>query len=153
MSEDGIEGPTRARQHFGHTLSYVVNGEAELELGRLVRAHVGCLIMIPAGTPHRPVRKLALEAWCLRFCPSCLVNDGDWLQPFSAVRQGASPVVPVPAARQSKLTTLFEGLDEELERGEPHSSALAESWLRLILGELRRAAPHTRDGGPSGSLS
>ncbi|MGH1344241.1 MAG: helix-turn-helix domain-containing protein [Nannocystales bacterium] len=147
------EAHTGHVQHYGCTLAYVLDGEAELEIGRIVRALPGSMIVLPTGTPHRGIRRKDMDAWGLSFCPSCHdLSETAWMTPFQAVRRGASPVVTIPEARRPAVQSMFEGLHDELTLATAQASELGASWLRLILGELRRAAPSGSTAGRADSL-
>ncbi len=147
------EAPRGQTQHYGCTLTYVLDGELELEVDRPVLARSGSLILVPLGTPHRGVRRRDLEAWGLSFCPSCLgLGKTTWMTPYQAVRHGASPVLTVPPDRREHIEFLFKGLNEELSRRAPLSSELETAWLRLILGELHRLFPNSTLDGREGTL-
>ncbi len=140
MSGDGAvkAGPV---QHYGCTLSYVLSGHVELETDRVVSAGPGSMIVVPIGTPHRGVRLARMEAFGLSFCPSCLgLAESPWMAPFQAVRRGASPIFDIAEDRRNSVVSMFAGLSEELERGGSEPNELSQAWLRLILGELKRAA-------------
>jgi AraC-like DNA-binding protein len=119
--------------------------------------HVGAgdVLLVPAGEPHRMLERHDPELWGLAFCVPCFAADaaGSLLEPFERVRDGASAVVHIPAARHAYL----EGLLRELEDvtaawrgpGDAHD-AVQRSLLTLVLAEVARAAdpaPAPRGGG------
>ncbi len=137
------ERPHKTVQHFGCSIAYLTRGEAEVEVGHRVRIAAGSVLMLPAATPHRGLRQQDIEAWSLGFCPSCLGLrlETPGLASIVSIRSGGSPVRTIEPGRRAKVEFLFEGLFDELARDGAQSQELALSWLRLILGEIQRAAP------------
>jgi len=140
-------------QHYGCTLSYVLEGRAEMEIGRAVSARAGNMIVVPIGTPHRGVFLEKMEAWGLSFCPSCLgLAETTWMAPFQAVRRGASPILDIAGERRPAILTMFQGLSDELDQGGSEPNELAQAWLRLLLGEVRKASLSIDTLAPPDSL-
>jgi AraC-like DNA-binding protein len=121
-----------------------LNGEHDLRAGDL--------LLVPAGQPHRALDRRPSELWGLSFYMPSFVASGaeSLLEPFERVRDGASPVVRIPTARQAHLQALFE----ELERvgREPRSSdslgVVQGCLLTLILADVEQAA-RSLVAGPS----
>lgn len=118
----------------------------------------GDVLLVPAGEPHRSLERRRLRFWGLAFCVPCFAAHGGapLLEPFERVRDGASPVVRIPADRHAHL----EGLFAELERtgGEPRAPSdtldvVQRSLLTLILAEVDRASrPSEGRRGPGGGV-
>jgi AraC-like DNA-binding protein len=138
-------GPFRpARAPAVHTyvaLALHVGGQVRVEHRGEFDLRAGHLHLIPAGDAHRVLSASRPEIWGLAFCRTCLdpARYGDLLAPIDRVRHGASPVVELPAARQ----TYVLGLLQELEREQQAASAMpvvAESLLALVLAEVVRGS-------------
>ncbi len=105
----------------------------------------GDVLLVPAGAPHRMLEARGMESWGLAFCVPCFAADGtaSLLEPFERVREGASAVVQIPAARHAYLEGLFRELESTgRERRGPTESldAVQRSLLTLILAEVDRAS-------------
>ncbi len=104
----------------------------------------GDVLLVPAGQSHRTLERRRPEYWGLSFCVPCFAVEGavTFLEPFERVRDGASAVVHIPAARQQFLEGLFRELAEAGR--DPQSGgafdAVQRSLLTLILNEVERAA-------------
>ena len=119
--------------HVGGRMRVEHRGEFELRAGHL---H-----LIPAGDAHRVLSASNAEMWGLGFCRTCLdpARYGELLAPLDRVRQGASPVVELPAARQAYVLDLLRELDREQHAGGA-MPVVAESLLALVLAEVVRAS-------------
>ena len=88
--------------------------------------------------------------WCLGFCVPCIAQEmaTGFFEPFERVRDGMSPVVRIPPARQGFFLSLFQELNRP-SPGDPDAS-IRRSLLTLILHEVVLAAgPVQRVGTPS----
>lgn len=123
--------------HTGGRVRVEHHGEHELGPGHL---H-----LVPAGDAHRVLTASRPEMWGLAFCRTCLDPDrfGELLAPFDRVREGGSPVVELPAARQSHVLDLLRELERE-QRAAAAIPVVAESLLALVLAEILRAAGPAR---------
>jgi AraC family transcriptional activator of pobA len=131
--------------HLSGTLRVAQRGDWKLTSGDV--------FLIPAGEPHRMLETHGVEAWGLGFCVPCFQASNErepsdesrsWFAPFERVRDGASPVVSIPAARQAFLQTLFSELEQACARArgaQADVGALAaqRSLLTLVFDEIRRA--------------
>ncbi len=140
--------------HHAETLvSYLRAGSAVLDIGGTVRVTPGCFVLLPAGVPHQAVERVEVDLWGAFCCPSCLgLSDHVLMEPFRQVRGGASPVARVDEARQQRVEDLFAHLNEEAARPGPEARAVAESLLRVVLGECSRAWSG-RDAGLGDTLA
>ncbi|MEZ4380399.1 MAG: AraC family transcriptional regulator [Nannocystaceae bacterium] len=131
------------RSHTDHVLTYVAAGTLEMDLGEAVRAAPGCVLLLPAGTPHEPRRGEGLELWGLRFCASCFALDEDQplMAPFHRVRRGALPMVAIPRGHRRRVVELLRDMEAELRAALPESRELVRCMLLLLLAEVRRAMP------------
>lgn len=139
----GAHAPHGPRHHTGDVLTYLVAGRADLRIGHPLAVEVGSFVILPAGVPHSAGPQEAFEAWGVLFCCTCvgLTPTSPLMEPFRRVRQGAAPVVPVVTERRPGVVALFERLHEESLRTAPEAAEVADALLRVLLGELLRAAP------------
>jgi AraC family transcriptional regulator, transcriptional activator of pobA len=109
----------------------------------------GDMHLVPAGDMHRALSAQRAEMWGLAFCRTCLdpMRYRDLLAPFDRVRQGAAPVVRLPAARQQYVLDLLGELSREHSAGAP-MPVVAESLLALVLAEVARASSTSAPIGP-----
>jgi len=134
--------------HSYAVLGFYTGGCSRVEQHGEWTVREGDVLLVPAGEPHRMLEIQRSECWGLAFCVPCFATDGAavLLEPFERVRDGAAPVVRIPAARHGFLEGLFREL-EELGR-EPRVAsetldAVQRSLLTLILNEIDRAASST----------
>jgi AraC family transcriptional activator of pobA len=101
----------------------------------------GDMHLVPAGDMHRALSARRSEMWGLAFCRTCLdpIRYRELLAPFERVRQGAAPVVKLPAARQQYVLDLLGELAREHRAGAP-MPVVADSLLALVLAEVARAS-------------
>lgn len=130
--------------HADAVLALQIGGRARVELGGEWTVSAGDVWLVPAGARHRMMELRQAEYWGLSLSVPCFAGDASalLLEPFERVRDGASPVIRIPAARQGYL----EGLFVELERSgrEPSAAgdvraAVQRSLLTLILAEVGAA--------------
>lgn len=139
--------PERARAPVTHsyaTLAFHRGGRSRIEQNGRWTLRPGDVLLVPAGTPHRMIDTQGAECWTLAFCVSCVAGDGavSLLEPFERVRDGASAVVHVPAARHAFLEGLFrelEDLDQRVRERSDATFVVERSLLTLILAEVARA--------------
>jgi AraC family transcriptional regulator, transcriptional activator of pobA len=140
--------------HSYAALAFYVGGQSRVELNGEWKLGEGDVLIVPAGQPHRMLQMRRPEFWGLSFCVPCFATEGSMslLDPFERVRDGASAVVRIPAARCGH----FEGLFREVERvgqapGRPSNAldAVQRSLLTLIIAEIDEAA--SPDGFPRGA--
>ncbi|RYZ06420.1 MAG: AraC family transcriptional regulator [Myxococcales bacterium] len=145
----------RAATHDYSVVMLVTGGRSRVEQRGEWALGAGDVLLVPAGQAHRLLEMQRSEYWGLGFCAPCFAAEGaaSLLQPLEHVRDGAAPVVAIPAARQAFLEGLFREL-EQLTHGSSWRPGEAEqavrtSLLTLILAEVERArAP----GGPRAAL-
>lgn len=144
--------PRAPAMHTHATLVFYTGGSARVALHQEYELRAGEVMIIPAGAPHRMIATRAPELWGLGFCVPCFAGSGDTLllEPFERVRDGASPVVKIPAARHAFLSSLFEELSHR--RGQRLDSA-QHSLLTLILSEVATHARAINDSGTSGVVA
>ena len=150
VSRHGPEDLTASARHpVTHSyaaLLFHTGGRTRMEQDGAWNVVEGDVLLVPAGAAHRMIERRQARFWGAGFCVPCFAAEGaaSLLAPFERVRDGASAVVRIPAARQDFLVSLFE----ELERvaGTPHGSpddplsAVQRSLLTLILNEVDSAA-------------
>lgn len=119
--------------HTGGSMRVEHHGDFELGPGDM---H-----LVPAGDMHRALSARRSEMWGLAFCRTCLdpIRYRNLLAPFERVRQGAAPVVKLPAARQQYVLDLLGELEREHRAGAP-MPVVADSLLALVLAEVARAS-------------
>jgi AraC-like DNA-binding protein len=126
--------------HDFAALSFYVGGESRVEQRAIWTIEAGDVLIVPAGEPHRLVEAQRPDFWSVGFCVPCLatLTSAALFEPFERVRDGASPVVRIPAHRRTFFTSLFD----ELSAMSPSTSAhvVRESLLTLIVSEVSRAA-------------
>ncbi len=127
----------------GHAvLTFFVGGSAELEQRGRVHVHAGDVHLIPAGEAHRLVSARKAEAWGVGFDTIGLAGPelAGLLAPFERVRDGATSVISIPAARQEHLRTLLAELGRETATPALEAQPVQRSLLTLALAEVARAA-------------
>jgi AraC-like DNA-binding protein len=137
----------RARAPVAHsyaTLTFHSGGRSRIEQNGRWTLRSGDVLLVPAGEAHRMLDTEEAECWALAFCVSCVAGDGavSLLEPFERVRDGASAVVHIPAARHAFLEGLFRELEDISQQSLDRSDALLvveKSLLTLILAEVARA--------------
>lgn len=131
-------------------IGYVATGLLRLEYRTVAEATAGCLGIMPAGVPHRALGGEG-QWWFAEFCAPChqLDEASALMRPFTRVRAGATPVVPVHPSRRRHIVRLFKDLRVECERRVPESVDLARSILALLLGEACRALPRAESSSPN----
>ncbi|WP_437672243.1 helix-turn-helix transcriptional regulator [Sorangium sp. So ce131] len=135
-----LRPPRTPAVHTFVVLALHVGGRTRVEHHGEFELRAGHLHLIPAGDAHRVLSASGPEVWKLAFCRSCLDPDryGQLLAPLDRVRQGASPVVELPTARQAYVLDLFRELDRE-QTAAGAMPVVAESLLALVLAEVVRA--------------
>jgi AraC-like DNA-binding protein len=141
--------------HSYAALGFYTGGSSRVELRGEWKLREGDLLLIPAGEAHRTLDTQRAEFWGLSFCVPCFAADGasTLLAPFERVRDGASAVVHVPAARHEYLTGLFRELERLGHAPRPPSDALdavQRSLLTLILAEAVTASGADDPPRPAG---
>jgi AraC family transcriptional regulator, transcriptional activator of pobA len=131
--------------HDYAVVAFYTGGRSRMEQNGEWQLRPGDVLLVPAGMPHRTIERSAQEYWGLSFCVPCFAAAGAaaLLEPFERVRDGASAVVHVPAARRAYLEELFRELAEvATATGGPSQAldAVQRSLLTLILAEVDRAA-------------
>lgn len=131
--------------HSYAALSFFTGGRSRAEQNGEWNLGEGDVLLVPAGEPHRMLEMRRAESWGLAFCVPCFAAEGatSLLGPFERVRDGASAVVHIPAARHEFLQGLFRELEEvgHQPRGPGDIfTTVQRSLLTLILAEVDRAA-------------
>lgn len=132
------EAPSRTPvTHSYAALAFCTEGRSRIEQQGRWTLEAGDVLLVPAGQPHRFLEGKRPAYWGLGFCVSCYAASGAaaLLEPFERVRDGASAVVRIPAARHAFLESLFRELEEA-----PAAEAIQHSLVTLILNEVGRAA-------------
>lgn len=135
--------------HSYAALAFFTEGASRIEQNGEWQLTAGDAILIPAGAAHRHLDERRVGYWGLGFCVPCFAANGAaaMLEPFEKVRDGASAVVHVPAARHAFLEQLFRELAESARqpmRDKGTLAAVQHSLLTLILNEVdAAAAPRT----------
>ena len=135
--------------HTYAALGLVLQGRGTFQQGGRFELRPGDVYLVPAGMRHRMLEVEGLDAWGVRFSPSCFASDalGDLFAPFDRARAGGSAVVSIPSERRTFLATLCD----ELARA--GGDAIAErSLLSLVLTEVSRAAGAATSVHAPGSL-
>lgn len=133
--------------HSYAAVAFYTGGRGRMELAGEWSLTEGDVLLVPPGAPHRALEANGLELWGVSFCVPCFAAEeaGALLVPFERVRDGASPVVSIPASRRAFLASLFEELarDEVLGDGAARvlhvPGSVERSLLTLILAEVERA--------------
>ena len=143
-------GPCRTPVTHTHAaLAFYTGGRSRVEQQGQWTLEAGDVLLVPAGQPHRFLETGRPEHWNLGFCAPCYAAAGAvaLLEPFERVRDGASAVVRIPAARHGFLDSLFRELAEA-----PREEAVQHSLVTLILNEVGRAATWDRGALPQRSV-
>ncbi|HEU4537378.1 MAG TPA: AraC family transcriptional regulator [Polyangiaceae bacterium] len=145
----------RPATHSYATLVFFTGGHSRMEQNGHWELSPGDVLLIPAGQPHRRLEARRAELWGLSFCAPCFAADGaaTLLEPFERVRDGASAVVRVPAARHAFFEGLLRelaGVADEPPRSPETRAAVERSLLTLLLHEVDRAAAPPAPGAPPG---
>lgn len=127
--------------HLGDVLGYVKAGTVSFDVDGPLVAPAGRLVLIPAGTPHRPLGMQGADYMTLGFCASCLGFDASHplMAPFARVRRGSVPVLAVPEAERDWVSQLFERLHVEFQERRRGGFDAQCALLRLLLLEVQRA--------------
>lgn len=124
---------------------YVTRGHATFEQQGLWDVGPGDVLVIPAGRPHRRVSSNESEYWGLGICLPCFGNEFDAgvLDPFEAVRNGASAVASIRPDRQSFTVNLLQELAAHCDAPNAATPLIQRSLLALILNEVVTARGST----------
>lgn len=140
--------------HGYAALAFYTGGRARMELRGDWELGEGDILLVPAGEPHRMLQMRDPELWGLGVYVPCFAADGAaaLLEPFERVRDGASAVVHVSAARHEYLAGLFRELENGPRGSGDTFDAVQRSLLTLILAEVERASrvidpPRAAGGG------
>lgn len=152
--------PAPARASVTHSyaaLAFYTGGGSRVELQGEWQLREGDVLLVPAGAPHRMLETRHPEFWGLSFCVPCFAAEGAaaLLEPYERVRDGASAVVHIPAARHDYLLGLFrelENLGREPRRPSDTIDDVERSLLTLILADVDSASavdkgPRVASGG------
>jgi AraC family transcriptional activator of pobA len=131
--------------HTFAALAFFTSGRSRMEQNGRWDVGAGDILLVPAGQPHRRLETQRSEYWGLSFCVPCFAADGaaPLLAPFERVRDGASAVVSIPAARHAFLESLFRELESLGRTARPAASmrpTVQRSLLTLVLNEVEHAA-------------
>lgn len=142
--------------HDHAAVLFLTAGRSRVELNGEWQLAEGDALLVPAGHAHRMLEQRGSEYWGLGFRAPVVAVEGatSLLEPLERVRDGASAVVPIPAARHGFLVGLFRELQQLGEQGRGASEALhavQKSLVTLILAEIERAAPPREVGVPARS--
>lgn len=148
---------TPCRTPFTHSYATVVfhtGGRSRVELNGEWNVREGDVLLVPAGEPHLTLEAHGLECWALSFCAPSFAAGGpaSFLEPFEKVRDGASAVVQIPAARHAFLAGLLTELEAVGRAPGGDHDAVQRSLLTLILAEVDRAAGPRGARVPAGSV-
>lgn len=146
---DRREPRGRVVTHDYSALAFYTGGRTRIEQNGEHRVRAGDLVLVPAGQPHRMLALEGSEYWGLAFCTPCFTEHGGaaLLAPLERVRDGASPVVPIPPARHAFLESLFRELGEHSPSAGVEREAIQRSLLTLVLAEAERAMALTVPAG------
>jgi AraC family transcriptional activator of pobA len=122
----------RHASHDYAAISFYTAGRARIEQNGEWSVGEGDILVVPAGMPHRMLEMRGARYWGLALRPPSL--SPALLAPLERVRDGAAAVVPIPAARQPFLESLFRELEQN-----GHEERVQFSVLTLILAEIDRA--------------
>jgi len=130
--------------HDRAVISFCTGGRSRVEQRGAWRIAEGDVLLVPAGEAHRTLDQEQPEAWGVAFSVPCFVADGavGLLDPLERVRDGASPVVSIPAARHTFLAGIFAELESVVDGPQARhatTEAVQRSLLTLILAEVARA--------------
>lgn len=138
---DHCDPHRRVVTHDYAALAFYTGGRTRLEQNGEHRITAGDLVIVPAGQPHRMLEMERSEYWGLAFCAPCFTEHGatSLLAPLERVRDGASPVVRIPADRHVFLAGLFRELGDPALAQRVAREAVQWSLLTLVLAEIDRA--------------
>ena len=154
-----VQPPRRNRTHHSPVshgfaaLAFYVDGVARIEQRGTWMLEPGDVLIVPAGQSHRVVETRRADMWGAGIYVPCLSPErsGALLDPFERVREGASPVIRIPSARQSFLESLFNELSAISVTRRP-AAAERESLLTLIVSEVTQAAAWSNDAASQMSI-
>lgn len=148
---DRTSPPCSPVTHSYAAVALYTAGRARVEQNGAWTLGAGDALLVPAGQPHRVLEMRGAAYWGLAFCVPCFTAEDNaaLLGPLERVRDGAGPVVRIPAARQSFLEGLFRELQAGGDAPSAALDAIQRSLLTLILAEIERAAgPSLPAAGP-----
>jgi AraC family transcriptional regulator, transcriptional activator of pobA len=149
-------GPRRAPVAHSHAaLAFYTGGSSRMNQDGEWHITAGDVLLVPAGKPHRLLQSRRPEYWVLTFSVPCFAADdvATVLEPLERVRDGASAVVQIPAARHGFLEGLLREMEERGRAPEDRGAALhvvQRSLLTLIMNEVDRAARRVHTSGLRG---
>lgn len=122
--------------HSYAALAFYTAGRSRLRMGTELHVREGDVVLVPSGHPHCMLESQRVRYWGASFSAPAVLARGDasLLEPFERVRDGAAPVVAIPAARHDYLATLFRELSAP-----GGSEAVRTSLLTLIMAEVGAA--------------
>lgn len=133
--------PRAGARHAHAVLVLCTAGQTEIEQRGRFSLCAGEVQLIPAYAPHQIVSSRGAEIVGIGLHAPLPEALGPLLAPFARVRDGASPIIPIPGDRQAHLLRLFEELARESTDARPHAALVGQQLLGLILAEVSRAAP------------
>jgi AraC family transcriptional regulator, transcriptional activator of pobA len=136
--------PGAPRVHDTNALSLHLEGHASFEQREVWKVGPGDLTIVPAGEPHRFLESKGSVMACVGFDAVGFSGLLGLLDPIERVREGATPIVRLPRARQDFVASLFA------ELGNAPQGIVQASLLTVILDEVRR---HTTLQAPQGTPS
>jgi len=147
--------PGSVAVHAEHGLIFARKGWFSMEQRYEALSLPGSVTVVPAGVPHRPIEGNDLDYWLLGFSTGSFGFDEGQaiMRPFSEVRLGAVPVIPLESDAQTRVQNWFEALAAEVEQQTPESLDVQRSLIVLILAEVTRATPTSVANAPRSVLA
>lgn len=123
--------------HEEHVLTLMMAGYVTFDGPQPVQITPGMLTLVPPGTPHALLQGQDMQVYFLSFNAAAigLSEQHSVMQPFAQVRQGALPIVQLPAERLAWTQSLFKQLQTELENNSPLE--VLHALITLIVHEAQ----------------
>ena len=134
-------------------IALILNGSSRIEHQSIWSLEPGCVVLTPAGHPHRVLESTDTEYLGAGFSTSVLKSTAV-TKILTNVRFGAAPVVKIPDKRLQYFRTLFRELvDSEQSIDRELMFTVQTSLLSLMLSEVTKAAINYHPKTPGSIIS
>ena len=124
------------------SIALLLQGFSQVEHQSKWNFEPGCVILVPAGHPHRVIESSAIEYLGVGFS-TCNLYAKSLTKVLTNVRFGASPIVKIPTHRLNFIQTLFSELITTSNIHSQNNFSVQSSLLTLILSEITNSSDQT----------